>query len=189
MTPRPPYAVFVLFCLFILIAGCSTEPPLKKPGVTVTDIALSDVSLRTMTVNATVNIHNPNPVGATLSRVAFDVWYDDDGRHYLGHGEQAGIAVRENGNTTTVIPVKIGTLPAVQAAGSLVKNGAITIRVNGTASVDLKVVQYDVPFEETRSFEAGEFAGLVPDVSLAGTSVNVPEKLEQARDLLSAFTG
>ena len=175
--------VFFLFALFILLAGC-TEPPVKQPTVTVSNIALSDVSLQTMTVNTTVIVGNPNPVGARLNRVAFDVWYRDDADHYLGHGEQTGIDVKENGNTTLTIPVKIGTIPAIQAVGSLVRNGDVTLRVNGSAFIDLKVTSYELPFEQSRDFQASEFEGLVPV-----SSINVTEKLEQARGLLNALSG
>ena len=130
--------VFVLFAFLILIAGC-TGAPLKKPTVAVSDIALSDVSLQTLTVNTTVIIDNPNPVGARLNRVAFDVWYRDDAEHYLGHGEQSSVEVKENGNTTVTIPVKIGTVPALQAVGSLVRKGSTVLKVNGSAFIDLRV--------------------------------------------------
>ena len=59
--------VFLLFFAFLLTCGCSSEPPIKQPTVTVTDIALSDVSLSKMVVNTTVNIQNPNPVGGRLN--------------------------------------------------------------------------------------------------------------------------
>jgi len=175
--------VFVLFAIFILMAGC-TESSVKQPTVTVSNIALSDVTLQTMTVNTTVNIFNPNPVSARLNKVAFDVYYRDDTEHYLGHGEQTGIDVKENGNTTVTIPVKIGNVQALQVVGSLVQKGSITIRVNGSTSIDLKVISYELPFEQSRKFMISDFKGLIPVSSL-----NVTEKLEQARGILDALSG
>jgi LEA14-like dessication related protein len=180
--------IFLLFAVFILTAGC-TEPPVKEPTVEVTDIALSDVSLQSMTVNTTVNIYNPNPVGATLNKVAFDVYYVDDASHYLGHGEQTGIMVKENGNTTVTIPVNIGNIQALQAVGSLVKEGSIVLRVNGSAFIDLKVYSYELPFERSRQFEATQFTSLLPELSVGGTTINITEGLGQARGLLNALSG
>jgi len=176
------FSTFVLFAIFILVAGC-TEAPVKKPTVTVSDIVLSDVSLQTMTVNTTVTIFNPNPVGARLNKVIFDVYYIDDDAHYLGYGEQTGIDVKESGNTTVTIPVKIGNIPALQAIGSLVEKGSITLKVNGSASIDLKVTSYELPFEESREFRVSEFEGLIPV-----SSINITEKLEQARGIWDALT-
>ena len=87
MNPLIPSGIFILIAVFIFTAGC-TEPPIKDPVVTVTDIGLSDITLQTMTVNATVVIFNPNPIGAKLNKVAFDVYYLDDTPNYLGRGEQ-----------------------------------------------------------------------------------------------------
>jgi hypothetical protein len=57
---------------------------LKEPTVTVSDIAFSDLSLKTMIVNTTVTIYNPNPAGAKLTKVAFDVFYLDDTQELPG---------------------------------------------------------------------------------------------------------
>ena len=174
------YGVFLVFSLFLLTAGC-TQPALKEPVVTVGDISLSDVSFQAMTVNTTINVFNPNPVGADLRNVTFDVWYIDDAEQYLGHGEQSGIVVKENGNTSMTIPVRIGTVKAAQGVASLVQKGSITVMVNGSAFIDLKLITYEKKFAQTEVFQASEFSGLIP------ASINITEKLSQAGDLLSAF--
>jgi LEA14-like dessication related protein len=180
------YEVFLVFALFLLIAGC-TQPALKDPVVTVGEISLSDVSLQAMTVNTTVNIFNPNPVGADLKKVAFDVWYLDDTSHYLGHGEQSGVTVKENGNTSVTIPVRIGTVQAAQGVGSLVRKGSIMVRVNGSAVIDLKLTTYEKPFEQTRKFSATEFEDLIPS-TIPGTNINVLEGIQQIGGLLGSVT-
>jgi LEA14-like dessication related protein len=175
------HGVFIIFGFFLLAAGC-TQPALQDPVVTVGDISLADVSLKAMTVNTTINVFNPNPIGADLKNVTFDVWYIDDAEHYLGHGERSGISIKENGNTSMTIPVRIGTIQAAQGTASLVRKGSITIRVNGSAFIDLKLITYEKKFAQTEVFQAGEFTGLIPE------SFNVTDKLGQAQDILSAFT-
>ena len=184
MMPRVLSVVLVVFALGILTAGC-TQPTLKDPVVTVSNITLSDVSLQAMMVNTTVNIFNPNPIGADLKKVAFDVWYLDDTPHYLGHGEQSNITVKANGNTSITIPVRIGTVQAAQGMGSLVRKGSILIRVNGSAVIDLKVMTYEKPFEQTREFSAGEFTALLP-ATIPGTNINVSEGIQQLGGLVGS---
>ena len=180
--------IFLLFFLCILFAGCSTEAPVKPPVVTVTDVRLSDVSLRTLTVNTTVNIFNPNPVGADLSRTAFDLYYVSGGSdQYLGHGELAHILVKESGNTSVTIPVKVGTVQAAQAVGTLVKDESLTVKVNGTAAIDLKLMTYNLPFEQQRVFYLEEFTNLLPEVSVAGITVNTSEVISQGREILGTL--
>jgi LEA14-like dessication related protein len=169
--------IFLVSAFLLLTDGC-TRPALKDPVVTVGEISLSDVSLQAMTVNTTVNIFNPNPVRADLKKVAFDVWYVDDTSYYLGHGEQSGVTVKENGNTSITIPVRIGTVQAAEGVGSLVRKGSIMIRVNGSAVIDLKLIRYEKPFEQTREFSAGEFEGLIP-ATIPGTSISVSDGIQQ----------
>lgn len=180
--------IFLLFFLCILFAGCSTEPPVKPPVVTVADVTLSDVSLRTLTVNTTVNIFNPNPVGADLKRTVFDLYYVSGGSdQYLGHGELAQISIKESGNTSVTIPVKIGTVQAAQAVGTLVKDGSLTVKVNGTAAIDLKLMTYDLPFAQQRVFYLEEFTNLLPEISVAGMSVNTSEVISHGREILGTL--
>jgi LEA14-like dessication related protein len=186
MISRLLSGILLIGAIVILTAGC-TQPALKEPVVTVGDITLSDVSVQAMTVNTTVNIFNPNPVGADLRKVAFDVWYLDDTPHYLGHGEQSNITVKENGNTSITIPVRIGTVQATQGVGSLVQKGYILIRVNGSAVIDLKLMTYEKPFEQTRDFSASGFTGLLPP-SIPGTDINVSEGIQQLGGLLGSVS-
>ncbi len=174
--------VFLLFFTFLLTCGCSSEPPIKQPIVTVTDIALSDVSLSKMVVNTTVNIQNPNPVGGRLNKVVFDVWYLENKKpQYLGHGEQYAIDVKENANTTTTIPVTISNLQALYALGTLSQKGSIVLMVNGSAFVDVKVTSWEVKFAEEREFAASEFEAYLPVSSLGG--INVTEGIQTAKDI------
>ncbi|MDD1684505.1 MAG: hypothetical protein LUQ19_01300, partial [Methanoregula sp.] len=64
---------------------------------------------------------------------------------------------------------------------SLVQKGSITVMVNGSAFIDLKLITYEKKFAQTEVFQASEFSGLIP------ASINITEKLSQAGDLLSAF--
>jgi len=180
--------IFILFAIFILSAGC-TEPPVKDPTVSVSDIELSDVTFQTMTVNATVVIFNPNPVGAKLNTVAFDVYSIDDIQNYLGHGEQSNLDVISSGNTTVTIPVTIGTIQAIKAVATLVRKGSITLKVNGSAFIDIKVTSFEKRFEQSRQFPARDFGFLIPVNTVPGTSINITDKLQQLGGLLDEVAG
>jgi LEA14-like dessication related protein len=179
--------IFILYAIFILSAGC-TEPPIKDPTVSVSNITLSGVTLQTMTVNATVVIFNPNPVGAKLNKVAFDVYYLDDIPNYMGHGEQTNIDVISNGNTTETIPVTIGNIQAIKAVTTLVRKGSLTLTINGSAFIDIKVTSFEKRFEQSRQFQARDFESLLP-ATLPGTSINITDPVQQLGGLLDAVTG
>jgi LEA14-like dessication related protein len=180
--------IFIIFAIVIITAGC-TEPPIKDPAVSVSDIELSDVTLQTMTVNATVVIFNPNPVGAKLNKVAFDVYYIDGIQNYLGHGEQTNIDVISSGNTTVAIPVTIGNIQAIKAAATLVRKGSLILTVNGSAFIDVRVTSFEKRFEQSRQFQARDFESLVPVTAVPGTSFNLTDKLQQLGGLLDVVPG
>ena len=182
-----PRMVFVVFFVFLLTCGCSSEPPLKEPTVTVTDITLADVSLRSMTINTTILVGNPNPVGANLNKLTFNVYYLDGTPQYLGHGERYEVDIRENGNTSITIPVTVSNVQALKAIGTLAQEGSITMKVNGSAFIDVAVTQYEMPFEQSREFAASEFDAYFPVSTLA--SINVTEGIRTAKDLISQITG
>lgn len=174
----------MILALLLLSAGCS-QPALEDPVVTVGDVALSELSLQAMTVNITVNVFNPNPIGADLKKVTFDVWYLEDTPHYLGHGEQSNLTLRKNGTTTVTLPVRISTVPAAQGVGSLLQNGELRIRLNGSAIIDLGLTTWEKPFEETRTFSAREFDNLLP-ATIPATGMSVSEGIQQIGGLLDA---
>ena len=132
-----------------------------------------------MTVNATVVIFNPNPIGAKLNKVAFDVYYLDDTPNFLGHGEQTDIDVISSGNTTVTIPVTIGNIQAIRAAATLVRKGSLTLTVNGSAFIDVRVTSFEKRFEQSREFRLRDFASLNPETTVSGTTMNIMDKLQQ----------
>lgn len=180
--------VLLLLAATAFACGC-LEPPVKEPTVTVRGIELDDVSLKAMTINTTVVIFNPNPIGARLNRVVFDVYYVDDGEHYLGHGERSNIDVKENGNTTVPIPVEIGNVPAIQAFGSLLRDSTLTVKVNGSAFVDVKVTEYELPFRQQRVFTTEDFGAFIPLSTLSVNGFNISTGLQRLGGFLSAVPG
>ena len=142
-----------------------------------------------MTVNTTFTLYNPNPAGAKLTKVAFDVFYLDDTQNYLGHGEQTNITVINNGNTTITIPVTIGTMQALGATGSLVRKGSITLNVNGSAFIEVKVTSFEKRFEQTKTIPLSDLESFLALNTLPGTSVNVTDTLQQPGSLLDVVSG
>jgi LEA14-like dessication related protein len=164
-------------------------PPIQEPSVSVSDITVSDISLETIKVHTTIIIFNPNPVDANLTTVALDLYYLDDAKNHLGHGEESTIDVIKNGNTTVNLPVTIGNVKALKALGSLVQKGSITLYVNGSARMNIKGKSFEKPFEQSKEFRARDFEPLLPMTTIPGTSVNITEKLQQLRGLVESVRG
>jgi LEA14-like dessication related protein len=143
----PALGVLVLCFGCALLGGCST--PLKEPTVTVTDLSMEEISLTSLTVLARVQVINPNPVGITIANLSFDLFYETkDGENYLGHGGRENLVIPKDSTSSFDIPVKIGSLQALQALGVALEDRSITLVMRGTAAVDLKVTTVKIPFEK-----------------------------------------
>jgi len=146
----PAFGVFFLCIACALFCGCSA-PALREPTVTVTDLSMEDISLSSVTVLARVQVENPNPVGITIANLSFDVFYlTAEGEQYLGHGGRENLVIPKDSTTSFDIPVKIGSLQALQAVGSALENHTITLVMRGTAAVDLKITTVKIPFERRK---------------------------------------
>ncbi len=128
------------------LTGCAF---IKEPKASVVSITPSSVGLSSVTLNVKIRIDNPNPFGAHLTKLEFDVYYLKDGKFiYLGHGEKRDVDIKANGVTEIVVPVKIDNLQAVGTLLQLAKKGEVTIKVKGTAYIDLKITSFGIPFEQ-----------------------------------------
>lgn len=143
----PALGVLLLCLTSVSLSGCSS--PLAEPTVTVTDLSMQEVSLTSLTVLARVQVKNPNPVGVTIANLSFDLFYvTGEGEQYLGHGGRENLVIPKDSTTSFDIPVKIGSLQALQAFGVALNERSITLVVRGTAAVDLKLTTVKIPFEK-----------------------------------------
>ncbi len=143
----PALGVFLLCLGCTLLSGCST--PLAEPTVTVTDLSMQEISLTSLTVLAQVQVKNPNPVGITIANLSFDLFYmTGEGEQYLGHGGRENLVIPKDSTTSFDIPVKVGSLQALQALGVALEDRSLTLVVRGTAAVDLKLTTVKIPFEK-----------------------------------------
>jgi LEA14-like dessication related protein len=118
--------------------------------VNVVGISFKGISLTAVTVDITVSVHNSNPVGAVLHRVAYVIYFEEDGKWVqLGSADRTeGVTIKASSSTSFDIINQIGILPA---AGALYEaynqGGAVTLKVAGSAWVGIGPVSVEVPFE------------------------------------------
>lgn len=145
------YSKFVLLLIFIVIAVSGCTEQIQRPTVTVSDITVRGITLQTLDLDTHIIIDNPNPVGANLTRITLDIYYLENGEpKYLGHGEKYNVEVRSQGQTTVTVPVVVENQQIIRAVVEAARRGAITIRVSGSAFMDLRVTTFEIPFEASR---------------------------------------
>jgi LEA14-like dessication related protein len=118
--------------------------------VDVVGISLKGISLTTVTVDVTVSVHNSNPVGAVLHRIAYVIYFEEDGKWVqLGSADRTeDVMIKASSSTSFDIINQIGTLSAVAALYEMYnQEGSVTLKVAGSAWVGIGLVSVEVPFE------------------------------------------
>ena len=144
------WAIMLMLGVATVIALCA-QKPIEKPTVTVDDVKITGVSATKIDTLVRVLVDNPNPVGAKLTKVSFDLYYKENSEYkYLGHGEKTDIEIRKNGVTAVEIPVVIENERLVRAIMELTRKGSVELKVSGSAYIDLKATTFEVPFEKVK---------------------------------------
>jgi len=118
--------------------------------VDIVGISLKDISLTTLTVDVTVSVHNPNPVGAVLHRIAYVIYFEEDGDWIqLGRADRSeDVMIKANSSTNFDIINKIEILSAIGVLYQAYnQGGSATLKVTGSAWVGIGPVSTEVPFE------------------------------------------
>jgi LEA14-like dessication related protein len=118
--------------------------------VNIVGISFKGISLTAVTVDVTVSVHNSNPVGAVLHRIAYVIYFEKDGKWVqMGSADRIeDVMVKGSSSTNFDIINQIGTLPAVAALYEMYnQGGSVTLKVVGSAWVGIGPVTVEVPFE------------------------------------------
>ncbi len=136
----------ILIIAAIIISGCTGK--IQKPTVSVDGINVRGVTLQTLNLDVHVIVDNPNSVSANLTKITFDIYYLEGSEpKYLGHGEKYNVDIKKEGQTSITIPVAIENQQAIKSLIEIARKGTVTIRVKGSADLDLKVTTYTISFE------------------------------------------
>ena len=149
-------AIIVVVCAIVLgvvyAQSCKEWLANKAASadVDIVGIRFEGISLTAVTVDVTVSVHNSNPVGAVLHRIAYVIYFEEDGRWVqLGSADRTeDVTIKASSSTSFDIINEIGTLTAVAALYEMYKQGgAVNLKVTGSAWVAIGPVTVEVPFE------------------------------------------
>ncbi|WP_202320628.1 LEA type 2 family protein [Archaeoglobus neptunius] len=161
-----------LWILLVVLTGgllpLCAQLTLQKPTVSIDNIKVESVSVTpgkgvTLDLSVRIIVSNPNPFGAHLTKIAYDIYLLNGKESYLGHGEKEDVTIRKQGNTTIEIPttMNLDTKTFGRILDSLEKQGSIKLKVSGSAYLDLKITTFEVPFEKTEVITPSAFTSIL----------------------------
>lgn len=126
--------------------ACSkTAPPVK---LSVSGIALSEVSYRVITVDVGFHIANPEDVPAVMDRIEYDIYLGHKDKWiWLGRGSQTGTEIEPGGTMDFTIETRIENSPLVQRVTEAIFGTEPTqMKIEGRASFTLGESVFEVRF-------------------------------------------
>ena len=113
-------------------------------------ISFKGISLTSVTVDVTVSVNNSNPVGAVLHRIAYVIYFEENGKWVQlgGADRREDVSIKARSSISFDIMNQIGTLSAVAALYEMYKQGgSVNLKVAGSAWVGIGPVTVEVPFQ------------------------------------------
>ncbi len=141
--------IFILILTTITLTSGCLGTKAREPTIELSEINIKEISFGITTLEAEAILNNPNPMGANLDRITYDLYFlnGEDDWEFLASGAQEDISIEANGNTTLYMPLRIDNMQALVAAFMGFHRESMTFKVNGSAFFDLKIISYEVPFE------------------------------------------
>lgn len=136
-------AMSMLFLAYVtLLSGCASLQQLseaQKPSAKVTSVAIADLSLSSITLNAKVNIHNPNPFELKTAGMELEAAIAG---HALAHISQpdSQLTLPASGDKTIDVPVTIKFSELFAAAKSVKGKNQVPYGLSGEILVAVPVL-------------------------------------------------
>ncbi|HJQ12664.1 MAG TPA: LEA type 2 family protein [Gemmatimonadaceae bacterium] len=153
MQRRTMLAVAALAVL--AIAGCATlgRVGFQQPIVNFKDLRVRGLGLTGGSLDAYLNVYNPNGYRLDATRLTYTVTVGDNAQ--LGTGAlDSRFTVQNNDSTTVRIPIDFTYSGIGAAARQIMQSGSVPYNVKGDLTVGTPVGNFTVPYSGTGRFSA-----------------------------------
>ena len=138
------------------IAGCASLGALggfKEPVVTFKDLRVRGLGLTGGSLDAYLNVYNPNGFKLDATRLTYAVSVGDNAQ--LGSGVlDSRFTVQDKDSTTVRIPIDFTYAGIGAAARQMMQSGSVPYNVTGDVTVATPVGNFTVPYSGTGRFSA-----------------------------------
>jgi LEA14-like dessication related protein len=138
------------------VAGCASLGALggfKEPVVSFKDLRVRGLGLTGGSLDAYLNVYNPNGFRLDATRLTYKVTVGNDAQ--LGTGVlDSRFAVQNNDSTTVRIPIDFTYAGIGAAARQMMQSGSVPYNVAGDVTVATPLGNFTVPYSGTGRFSA-----------------------------------
>jgi LEA14-like dessication related protein len=138
------------------VAGCASlgaHGGFKEPIVSVKDLRVRGLGLTGGSLDAYLNVYNPNGFRLDATRLTYKVTVGNDAQ--LGTGVlDSRFTVQDKDSTTVRIPIDFTYAGIGAAARQMMQSGSVPYNVAGDVTVATPVGNFTVPYSGTGRFSA-----------------------------------
>ena len=119
-----------LFAVLILISSCSGigQSLIKAPGLEITNVRVSNLSLTNQNLVFTIGLDNPNPFPLPLKGLSYNL--DLNGVEFANGFNESDISIPAGGNSVTDLNIEGDLLNFIREFGG-VKQGGLDYNLSG----------------------------------------------------------
>ena len=153
MQRRTQLAVAAVVAL--AIAGCATlgRAGFSEPVVNFKDLRVRGLGLTGGSLDAYLNVYNPNGFRLDATRLTYTVTVGDNAQ--LGTGAlDSRFTVQDKDSTTVRIPIDFTYAGIGSAARQIMQSGSVPYNVRGDITVGTPIGNFTVPYSGTGRFSA-----------------------------------
>ena len=122
---------------------------LNEPTISLVGVNIRALHLKSIDMDITLRIDNPNPFGATVRELPFTVFFrDGEQEKEIASGETVTVNIPAGNGVTITVPITSHDLALAEGLTTLIKKGFIRLEIRGTAVID-HVVGWSLPFTKT----------------------------------------
>jgi LEA14-like dessication related protein len=139
----------------VAIAGCASLGlgGFKQPIVNFKDLKVRGLGLTGGSIDAYLNVYNPNGFNLDATRLTYKVTVGDNAE--LGTGAlDSRFTVQNNDSTTVRIPIDFTYAGIGAAARQIMQSGSVPYNVTGDVTVGTPLGNFTVPYSGTGRFSA-----------------------------------
>jgi LEA14-like dessication related protein len=121
---------------------------LNEPLVTIEGVKIRALHLSSIDFDVILRIENPNPFGATVREFPFTVFFRSGNKEKeIASGETVTMDIPASNSIEIAVPLTSHDLALFEGLMSLIKQGNIQLKIQGTAAID-HIVGWSLPVTE-----------------------------------------
>jgi LEA14-like dessication related protein len=139
MKYRSVPSLIAMVCL--LTAGCaSLQNLVEQPTVEVAAVRLDNLSLSAATLLVDLKVDNPNPIGANLRSISYDL--EINNKNILNGTSEQGIKLPVSGTRVVEVPLQVNYFELYDTVSELFAHQSVAYDLTGSVGIG----PFDIPF-------------------------------------------